>query len=262
MALTDREFALLQSSIDAIMERIAALHLSLVVDTDFRGLVRFLEERNTFIYPSFDPSRSTLSGDCFWFRLTDMHGRTVASHADRIFTTDDFCDLMESGELWFDEPASRIEGHALNILRPATRIAGKVGHSGSMWIDKPYRGQGISMFLPYLSRSLCLRNFDTDFHTGLVFKNLADSKVPRAYYGYPHVDLCLDGYFPPTGKDEQVYLCWIAQAEAIERVRALPKHEEYPVTLEPRLSLVSGRSLPPAAREAPSRSSPAARGAR
>jgi hypothetical protein len=113
-----------------------------------------------------------------------------------------------------------------------------------MWIDKPYRGQGISMFLPYLSRSLCLRNFDTDFHTGLVFKNLAESKVPRAYYGYPHVDLCIDGYFPPTGKPEQVYLCWISRAESIERVHTLPRHDEFPVELEPRPSVLAATSAP------------------
>jgi GNAT superfamily N-acetyltransferase len=244
MALTDAQFALLQKSIDAIMERIASLHLSLAVDTDFRGLAEFLRERDAFVYPSFDPARSTLRGDCFWFRLTDSHGRTVASHADRIFTTDDFCELIETGELWFAEPAAMLNGHAVEVIRPPVKIAGTVGHSGSMWIDKPYRGKGISMFLPYLSRSLCLRNFDTDFHTGLVFKNLAESKVPRVYYGYPHVELCIDGYFPPTGKPEQLYLCWISQAEAIERVHALPQHDEFPVALESGLSVVDGASAP------------------
>jgi len=233
MALTDQEFGLLQKSIDAIMERIATLHLSLVVDNDFRGLVKFLEERNAFVYPSFNPAESASRGECFWFRLKDMHGDTVASHADRLFETDDFCDLVESGELWFDAPAPKLGGNVLNAIRPPVTIAGKVGHSGALWIDKPYRGQGLSLLLPYLSRSLCLRNFETDFHTGLVFKNLADSKVPRAYYGYPHVDLCLNGFFPPTGKAEEVYLCWISQAEALERLRALPKHPEFPVPLGP-----------------------------
>lgn len=230
MALTDHDFALLQKSIDAIMEKIATLQLSLVVDNDFQGLVRFLQERNSFVYPSFDPARSTMSGECFWFRLKDIQGATVASHADRLFETDDFCDLIESGELWFDDPAPKLGGNIIHATRPPVPIAGKVGHSGALWIDKPYRGQGLSLLLPYLSRSLCLRNFATDFHTGLVFKNLADSKVPRAYYGYPHVDLCLDGFFPPTAKPEQVYLCWISQAEAIERLRALPKHPEFPVS--------------------------------
>ena len=131
MALTDQEFALLQKSIDAIMERIATLQLSLVVDNDFQGLVRFLQERNTFIYPSFDPARSTMSGECFWFRLKDIHGATVASHADRLFVTDDFCDLIESGELWFDDPAPKLGGNIVSATRPPVPIAGKVGRVGA-----------------------------------------------------------------------------------------------------------------------------------
>jgi hypothetical protein len=55
MALTDREFALLQQSIDAIMEKIAELNLSLTVETDFEGLAEFLASKNTFVYQCFNP---------------------------------------------------------------------------------------------------------------------------------------------------------------------------------------------------------------
>lgn len=232
MALSDNEFPLLQLSIDAIMEKIAEMHLSLSIETDFRGLVDFLEEHDAFIYPSFDPKRSNLNSECFWFRLTDIYGRTVASHADRVYSTEDFCSLMETGELWFTGGRKVLEGRQVNLKRPPVLISGTIGHSGALWVDKAYRGRGLSLFLPYLSRSLCLRNFDTDFHTGLVFKGLADSKVPRLYYGYPHIDLCLDGFFPPTNRMEQVYLCWISQAEAIDRLHKLPLHEEYPVQFD------------------------------
>ena len=62
----------------------------------------------------------------------------------------------------------------------------------------------------------------------------ATSKVPRDYYGYPHVDLCLTEYCPPSvkpGKMEPLYLCWISQAEAIERLRALEKHSLFPLDM-------------------------------
>ena len=232
MTLSNRDFALLQNSIDAIMDKIASLHLSLVVERDFYDLVRFLKHHDAFVYPAFDPDRCTIEGDSFWFRLTDMDGNTVASHADRIYDTNDFCELMESGELWFGANARRRKIPYSLIKRPAVQLSGRVGHSGALWVDKAYRGKGLSLYLPYLSRSLCLRNFDTQYHTGLVFKSLAGSKVPAEYYGYPHVDLCLDGYFPPTEKMEQVYLCWISQEEAVGRLHALPRHPEYPVKLE------------------------------
>lgn len=234
MALTDQEFALLQKSIDAIMEKIASLHLALSIETDFRALNKYLRDSGSYIYPSFDPARARIDGDCFWFRLTDIHGQIVASHADRIFRTDDFCDMIESGEVWFADPKTSLEGHHVTVVRPPVKMAGTIGHSGSLWVDKAYRGNGLSVFLPYLSRSLCLRNFSTDFHTGFVFQGLGTSKVPRDYYGYPHVDLCLTEYCPPSvkpGKMEPLYLCWISQAEAIERLRALEKHSLFPLDM-------------------------------
>ena len=247
MPLSNRDFALLQNSIDAIMEKVASLHLSLVIERDFGDLVDFLKEHDAFVYPSFDPDRCDLEGDCFWFRLTDMHGRTVASHADRIYESDDFCSLMETGELWFGGNTHRRKAPPSLVRRPSMQLSGRIGHSGALWVDKAYRGQGLSLYLPYLSRSLCLRNFATTFHTGLVFKSLAGSKVPSEYYGYPHVDLCMDGYFPPTEKMEQVYLCWISQQEAIDRLRALPRHPQFPVALDGLLSAEVGIDTVPGA---------------
>ena len=232
MALTDREFALLQTSIDAIMEKIAELHLSLSVETDFRGLAKFLGERGAFVYQCFNPQMWPLKGDCFWFRITDMHGQTVASHADRIYRTEDFCEMIENCELWYPNGRAALGGQDVKVQRPPIRISGTVGHSGSLWVDPEHRGKGLSYYLPQLSRSICLRNFSTDFHTGFVFKHLFNSKVPRANYGYPHVELCLPEFCAITKKFEQLYLCWITQAESIDRVREMPQHEDYPIDLE------------------------------
>lgn len=232
MALSNRDFALLQTSIDAIMEKIAEAHLSLSIETDFRGLADFLSENGAYVYQCFNTKLWPLDGDCFWFRIFDMHGRTVASHADRIYETDDFCGLMESGELWYSNGRAALNGHEVKIKRPPVTISGKVGHSGSMWVHPQHRGKGLSLYLPYLSRSLCLRNFNTDYHTGFVFKGLYGTKVPRSFYGYPHVELCIDGYCPPTSRDDELYLCWISQQEAIDMLRTLPTHPEFPVALE------------------------------
>lgn len=234
MALTDQEFALLQKSIDAIMEKIAALHLSLSIETDFKALNKFLRDVGSYVYPTFDPARAKIDGDCFWFRLTDMHGRIVASHADRIYRTDDFYDMIESGELWYADPKTGLKGNHITVVRPDFKMAGTIGHSGSLWVEKDYRGNGLSVFLPYLSRSLCLRNFATDYHTGFVFSGLGHSKVPRDYYGYPHVDLCLTDFCPPSVKPEQrepLYFCWISQKEAMDRLRGLESHDLFPMAL-------------------------------
>jgi GNAT superfamily N-acetyltransferase len=232
MALTDQEFALLQKSIDAIMEKIAELNLSLTVETDFEGLAEFLSSKNAFVYQCFNPKLWPMKSDCFWFRLTDMYGRTVASHADRIYDTDDFCDLIESCELWYPNGRAGVNGNEVKVIRPPVKLAGKVGHSGSLWVDPAHRGKGLSFYLPYLSRSICLRNFSTDYQTGFVFNHLASSKVPTANYGYPHVELCLPEYCAITNKMEKLYICWISQAEAIQGVRRLPEHEDFAVDLD------------------------------
>ena len=247
MALLDHEFALLQRSIDAIMDKVARLGLSLSIEHDFKDLAKFLREHEAYANETFDPAIWRLNGtECFWFRLTDPQGRVVASHADRIYRTEDFCALVETGELWFANPDKEFGGRKVKVLRPPVRLSGVVGYSGSLYVDKAYRGHGLAVYLPYLSRSVCLRNFATDFHTGMVFKHLAGTKVPRQYYGYPHIDLCVDGFVPPNGHDYTTseeeatarlnrmlsYLCWISQAEAIERLRQLPAHELYPVALD------------------------------
>lgn len=228
MLLSDRDFALVQGSVERLMERIYALGLSLSVETDFRGLKTFLQEVGSFVYPSFDPDRCTLSRDAFWFRLVDPAGRTVASHADRIFRNADLMALIRSGHLWFDD-----DGHGLDpaaeVIAPATAIAGTIGHSGSLWIDPAWRSKGLSLYLPYLSRSISMLEYGTDWHTGLVFKQLAETPVPRQAYGYPHVDLCLRGPFPPTRREEEVYVCLISRAESVEALRRLARHPRFPV---------------------------------
>jgi hypothetical protein len=233
MALTNADFGLLQQSIEAISERIAALHLSLVVERDFNRLRDFLRAAGgAFIYPTFDPDLNDLNRDSFWLRLIDVDGVTVASHAERVFETADFYDLIESGELWFGVNAQRRMPQRLRLMRPQTGIAGTVGHAGSLWVEPRHRGLGLSLYLPYLSRSLCLRNLGTDFHTGLVFKSLAGSRVPTAYYGYPHVQLIIRDHFPPTKRDEEVYICHISREESLAKLRALAGHAEFPVPLD------------------------------
>src|SRR5512146_2689336 len=99
MSLTDAEFGLLQQSIDMIMAKIADLHLSLVIETDFQQLQDYLEQHSNSINPTFNPAYNNLDRNGFWFRLIDQHGATVACHADRVFFVDDFCALVESGAL-------------------------------------------------------------------------------------------------------------------------------------------------------------------
>ncbi len=235
MILSNPDFALVQRAVDALVDKIASLHLSLVVESDFDKLVRFLRSlEGAFVYPTFDPDRNRFANG-FWLRVIDEDGRTLACHAQRLFETEDFCDLLSSGRLWYEDglPAGTLP---LDVLTLSRRIAGRVAHAGSLWVDPSVRSKGLAVYLPYLSRATCMRNFEVDFYTALVFKKMADSDVPRHSYGYPSIEPCMRGFFPPTGREEDVYVCFMSAQEAVDLIRGLPRHARFPVEIKPTLN--------------------------
>lgn len=233
--LTGAEFGLLQQYIDAIMEKIAGEGLSLVIETDFSKLMEFMESVSyPFRNPTFDPDCSDLSRDAFWLRVVDANGVTVACHAERIFETDSFHDLVASGKLWHRDGikwgGERVP--ELAIRQIAVDIHGRVAHAGSMWIRPQMRKRGLSLYLPYLSRALCLRNYDATYLCGFVLQGLAGSKVPKLAYGFPHMEQYLSGWFPPTKRHEDsVFICYQNVPEGVERFNELPDHPAYPVAV-------------------------------
>lgn len=229
--LHDSDFGLLQTSVDAMVERLASLRLSMAVERDFDKLMAFLRSMNSLTQnPTFDPHVNDLSDAGFWLRIIDENGTTVASHAQRIFETDDFHDLLVSGRIWYANGVTPAAGQEpVQVQRSSLLIAGVVAHAGGLWVHPTYRKKGLSMFLPFLSRSLCLRNYNTDFFTALVLASMAGSRIPTGDYGYPHVEWCMRGWFPPTRRhEEDVHICYMTQAETIDRFRRLPDHPAYP----------------------------------
>jgi hypothetical protein len=226
---------LLQRSVDRMVEKIATLGLSLVVENDFEDLRAHLAAQGAVVNPSFDPQHHDLA-DGFWLRVVDAVGDTVACHAERIYRTPDFVgEFIETGRLWHPDgvpgPTAAWRGA---ITRPERLIAGNVAYAGSMLIRTDHRGAGLSLLLPYLSRSLCLRNYATDFHTGIVRQSLAGSRVPTQGYGFPRTTLCFRGVLPGVkGPFEDVHLCWMSREEGFAKLAELPRHPRFPVELEP-----------------------------
>jgi hypothetical protein len=88
-----------------------------------------------------------------------------------------------------------------------------------MLIDKRYRKIGLSYYLPLLSRAICMAEFKTDFHTGIVRESLAASIVPTQRYGFSNVEKIFRGVLPGvTGNPEDVFLCWMDANEALNTV--------------------------------------------
>jgi hypothetical protein len=232
--INSRVDALLQESIDRIVEEIDRRGFNLAVDDDMRGLQTYLSNSGAYPNPSFDPSVHDLTSNAFWLRVEDKNGRVIGSHAERIYHCEDFIEeIIESDRIWFGAGVSAPkETWRTNLTRPAARIAGSVGYAGGMFVQPDHRGSGLALFLPYLSRSLCLRNYKTDWHTGLIHLNIANSPIPTSYYGYPRTAHIFSGICPRTsGGFKDVHFCWMDRGESIEKLRELPNHPRYPVAL-------------------------------
>ena len=227
--LPDADFASIQRYVDAIVEGLAALHLSVTIETDFTALYRFLRTRpGAIVNSTFNPFESDLSRDSFWLRVVDADDNTVACHAQRVFVVEDFTELIRSGRL-FSTIGQPCDPARSQIVPPSRLIAGSVAYAGSLWVDVQYRKQGLSVWLPYLSRLACLRNYDLDFFTACVFEGLARSGVATKSYGYTHVEPVLRGIFPPTGTEATLFLCHSTCGEAVDKIKLLAVHPQYPL---------------------------------
>ena len=228
---TTGEQGSIQLAINSITQKVAGLGLSLAIEQDFTQLRALLAAQGTFANPTYDPATSRLGPADFWVRLADQDGRFIACSAERLFEVDDFTALLAGGRLWYEHGFT--DGTRLAVRPLSQRVGGRVGHSGSTWVHPDWRGAGLAMLLTWLTRALSFRNLGAAFNTGIVKESLYRTSVPGETYGYSHIELALDGHFPPLGATEKIYLCWIARAEFAARIATMPAHRRCPVPLRP-----------------------------
>lgn len=223
---------LIQSAVDSLIAKVRDVGCSVEIEPDFNKLKSFMTERNTFVNPTYDPNFSNLTDRDFWVHVRDPQGRSIAASAERVLETDDFMDLLATGQLFYRGGYADVcDQDSIDVIRPMTRLSGTVSHSGSTWVDRDWRGQGWALIMPYLSRALSFRNFDCSANTGFVRRNLYQSPVPIEVYGYAHVSQCLNGFFPPQNGHEELFLCWVSAQDFITKLEALPNHPRYPVEI-------------------------------
>lgn len=173
------------------------------------------------VNPTFDPAYSRVlpaESLCVWVR--DETGEAVACIAGRVFETADFTALVRSMELWFDPVPSGLGDGLRLALPPAFPVlAGRVGHVGGLWIHPKYRGKGLSAMLARLARGAVLDRFACDWDTWVSFRKIADKAVLTSAYGTAGTALCVDGFFPPTNRHEQVFLSFATRAQVMHAVR-------------------------------------------
>ncbi len=233
LSLSDREFGLLQLSIEVLQQKIASLGLNLIVERDFEKLVNTLLANNaTVINPTIDPRRHVIGPENFWLNVTNHNGRSVACIATRLFETDNFTDLVTSGQL-FDHRGldAFLGGETVEIIETSRRIEGTVNYLASLWVHPIWRRKGLSLILPYLSRSLAMRNYGANYCCAYILRELAMSRLPIDVYGLVHQELSYKGYYPPVSGYEEMYLSYADVEESLDRLRTLPDHRIYPIAM-------------------------------
>jgi hypothetical protein len=230
--LAAAEVAIFDVGINSLVAKLDELGLGLEIESDFKELGRFLASEGTFVNPTYDPARSDLGAQDFWVRLLDRDGRTVACSAERTIYTQDFRMMVARGTVWYRGGFADIDGPSIVPVQTTGRaIRGKIGTSGSTYTAKAWRRHGLAMIASWLTRLISFRDFGTALNTGFVRDSLAQTTVPRQSYGYDHVELIIDGYFPPQNGPEKLYLCSIDRAEMVQRVLGLPDHPTNPTAL-------------------------------
>jgi len=219
--LSDDAFRTVQRALDRMADEAIDLGMTVRIETDFEEFAYLRRSvGDGFLYPSFDPAVSRLARDAFWVRADNDDGELLAMVASRVFRCDDFMALVRNERVWFDRgPHGMSRGYSVLPTRLNDPVwGGVVGHGGGFFVHPRARGHGLSVWLPMYQRALMVRMYGVDWHTNFVSEAMAE-RSKRAY-GYPDVELIIDGYFPPMRKDQRVYISRISRAEIVRQLEA------------------------------------------
>jgi hypothetical protein len=220
--LSNDQFAVIQRFTQLMTEKIAALGLDVIVETNFREYIRLRHELApaSIHNPTYDPDHSTLNlHNALWLRATDPHGRTIAFIAQRIFDSESFYEDILSLRVWHDRGELR-HRNRLRVLscESARWLSGRIGHSGGLWIDPSYRKKNLSGLLDHLSRGLLLKNHWFDHITAFIVTDLARTGIGVKQYGWPRVEGQIEfDFLAPNGKLWTLVFCHMDRAEVLRR---------------------------------------------
>jgi hypothetical protein len=221
--LRPEDFAVCEAFIELMWEKLEAAGVTVEAGTNFAEFVklRAAASPDTPINPTYDPSRVRVSlRNAFWFRAVDSTtGETVAMIAHRVFDTADLFTDLTALRLWHDGPgpAEPCVFRALD-LNVARGIAGRVAHSGGLWIRPDWRKRNLSGYLDHLGRAMMIRNFWFDYMTGLIPEKLAATGIGIRQYGFPGIVGWIEFDFFNFVSTKLAY-CQMNRAESLHRMK-------------------------------------------
>ncbi len=152
-------------------------------DDAFLGAERPLPSQLDVDFCALPPDRA------FWIEGLDAAGRTVLTHAARLFdwTRTDLESEGRALRIFYDEPLLHARpGADLTLAQPMpTRVAGRVAYVGGLWIHPDFRGRGLARIMPRIGRAWTHVRWAPDFAFSHVVDHLLDAGLDGVY-GYPH----------------------------------------------------------------------------
>jgi hypothetical protein len=178
----------LMHSYFAVAERLAnEAGVQIRFHTDFRRLVeinRLHQSSWTPMQPAFDPAHSRLRPDAaFWVEAVDRDGRTVATHAQRLFVwpTTTLEEEVRSLRLFYADPVPHVAaGESMGITAPiGKRMTGRAMYGGVLWTHPDWRRRGLVRLVPRIARAYGYTRWAPEYIFAFVEAKLAGI-VPKA----------------------------------------------------------------------------------
>lgn len=211
---TPSDAAVLQDYLFGAAELLARDDLRVTTETDMAGWVSIVASapRSAGVNPTFNPAM-TDHADAYWLHV--RHGdRTAAVIAARYLECAGYYDFVRAGGLWSRDPSSRID-----ILIDEPGPAGRLAHTGGLWVDPDYRGVGLSWLMPRFNHCMAALRWDLEAVTAMVFEGLKKTGIPEKNYGSEDSRLMIDGHFAPTGRVERITSLEYSRPFLVERAR-------------------------------------------
>jgi len=221
--LTLEEFQIAEAFAELMLEKLERAGVRVTIESDFVEFVRLrlAASPETPMNTTYDPAHVDLSlVNAFWFRATAPDGALVAMIGHRTFDSADLVQDIASVRLWHDRPAPAGPCVFRVIDLDAARgIAGRIAHSGGLWIRPDWRKRNLSGYLDHLGRALMLRNFWFDHMTAFIVDKLAATGIGIRQYGFPGIVGWIEFNFFAFRPVRLAY-CQMSRAESLRRMRA------------------------------------------
>lgn len=223
MRLTDNDLTAIQSYVDSVKRRSAAIGLELKLSPDPAAFAAFLssQEKTHGVPATHDPSLSDVRpGNFFWLQVWDG-SRVICCHAQRVIATDSLIEEIRTYTV-FGNLIPSLDFQVLNLYEEvkSLEISGRVGIGGGLWISPDWRGKGLTELYSRIARVLALRQFKLDYYAAFFLNTRNRRNFGTQGAAITRAVPLLNGYYPPHNREVDIQMMYMSGEEILKQARA------------------------------------------